>query len=257
MLRRFFARRGIPQSITSDNAPTFELGETILNESISAARSDPSVSRALSNREIEWRHITPFAPWQGGFYERLIKSVKQSLFKTLGRSSLSFEGLTTILIEIEAILNTRPLTYITGEPCRDIVLRPIDFLQKVMVVFHPIGPGTDEIDDPQYLPPEDLVVLQTKRQAITALESSCRFTEKFWNIWQTQYLTALREKHTLQVTRKKGCAQPPSEGTLVLISDPVLPRHSWKMGAIDQLIVNARGTVREAVVRLPSQRLIR
>ncbi|RCN45078.1 hypothetical protein ANCCAN_08888 [Ancylostoma caninum] len=129
--------------------------------------------------------------------------------------------------------------------------------KKELVVFHPIGQGREEIDDPQYFPSKDLMVLQTKQQAIKALETSCQLTEKFWTIWQTQYLTALREKHTLQVTRKKGCAQPPSEGTLVLISDPILPRHSWKMGTIDQVIANPRGTIREAVVRLPSQRLIR
>ncbi|KAK6747886.1 hypothetical protein RB195_000844 [Necator americanus] len=69
MLRRFFfARRGIPQSITSDNAPTFELGETILNESIRAAESDPTVATELSDKAIDWKHITPYAPWQGRFY---------------------------------------------------------------------------------------------------------------------------------------------------------------------------------------------
>lgn len=185
MLRRFFARRGVPQSITSDNAPTFELGETILNESVRAVQSDSSVLRAFSNREIEWRHITPFTPWQSGFYERLIKSVKQSLFKTLGRSTLSLEELTTFLMEIEALLNTRPLTYVTGEPHKDLVLRPLDFLQKDLVVSHPISQVSDELEDPQYFPSGEPAALQTKQQALRALMTSCQLTEKFWNIWQT------------------------------------------------------------------------
>ncbi|KAL6726761.1 hypothetical protein Aduo_008698 [Ancylostoma duodenale] len=79
LLRRFFGRRGIPRTITSDNAPTFTMGETILKDCVRALEQNPSLSRELSNREIEWRHITPYAPWQGGVYERLIQSVKHSI----------------------------------------------------------------------------------------------------------------------------------------------------------------------------------
>ncbi|KHJ87946.1 hypothetical protein OESDEN_12266 [Oesophagostomum dentatum] len=67
MLRRFFGRHGIPRSITSDNAPTFLLGEDILAEALLAAKEDAIIAREISNREIEWRHIIPYAPWQGGF----------------------------------------------------------------------------------------------------------------------------------------------------------------------------------------------
>ncbi|KHJ84426.1 hypothetical protein OESDEN_15860 [Oesophagostomum dentatum] len=52
MLRRFFARRGVPATITSDNSPTFLLGEKILKECVEAAKRDPVVVRELSNREI-------------------------------------------------------------------------------------------------------------------------------------------------------------------------------------------------------------
>ena len=89
----FFARRGIPKTITSDIAPTFILGETILNQSIQAAVNDPSITWELTNREITWKHITPHAPWQGGVYERLIKSVEESLYKTLGKNGSFFRGI--------------------------------------------------------------------------------------------------------------------------------------------------------------------
>ncbi|KAK6761875.1 hypothetical protein RB195_022824 [Necator americanus] len=117
---------------------------------------------------------------------------------------------------------------------------------------HPLGS-----EDPPYLPPIEAAVINTKRQAIAALEVSYKLTGKFWNTWQTQYLTALREKHTREVSHKKGCSQTPEVGTLVLICDSLQPRHSWKDGVIHPVIANIEGKIREVVVRLPSQRLIR
>ncbi|KAK6764308.1 hypothetical protein RB195_024579 [Necator americanus] len=257
MLRRFFARRGVPRSITSDNAPTFDLGNTILQESIQAARNDPSIIRELSNREIDWKHITPYAPWQGGFYERLIKTVKLSLYKTLGGSKVSLEELSTIVIESEALLNTRPLTYIAKDFNNDQISRPIDFLQREVQLSYPLGYFSSDLQDPDYLPPPEAISVNTKKQAVMTLETSCQLTENFWQIWRTQYLTALREKRTLEVTHKKGCSRIPKEGTLVLIYDSLQPRHLWKLEMVDNIPLNSEGKIREVVVRLPAQRLIK
>ncbi|KIH44113.1 integrase core domain protein, partial [Ancylostoma duodenale] len=130
VLRRFFARRGVPVSITNDNSPTFTLGETVLEDCRRNIRSDPTISRMISDREIEWKYITPYAPWQGGVYERLIRSVKLILYKTLGKKTPSYEELSTAVIEIEAMLNTRPLLYVDSGPNAEQILRPIDFLQN-------------------------------------------------------------------------------------------------------------------------------
>ncbi|EPB71855.1 hypothetical protein ANCCEY_09046 [Ancylostoma ceylanicum] len=261
MLRRFFARRGVPKSITSGNAPTFTLAESILSDLRQSAQRDASIARELSNREVAWKRITPYAPWQGGFYERLIKSVKHSLHKTLGKAILSLEELPTVIIVIEGLLNTRPLTYVSNELGNDSIVRPIDFLQKaaahLMLISYPWTCDTEDSLDPDFVTPEQQAVLQTKRQAIDALQSSCAITEKFWKTWQDQYLTSLREKHTLQIGKKRGGILIAKTGQVVLMQDEVQPRHSWKMGIINTLVLNAHGTTREAIVRLPSGRLIR
>uniref|UniRef100_A0A7I4XW91 Integrase catalytic domain-containing protein n=1 Tax=Haemonchus contortus TaxID=6289 RepID=A0A7I4XW91_HAECO len=257
MLRRFFARRGVPRTIISDNAPTFLLGEAILRENFSTTPTDRTIAEALSNREIRWKHITPFAPWQGGFYERLVKSVKHSLYKTLRGSIVTIEELSTIVIEIESMLNTRPLTYIGKDMDTTQILRPIDFLQKdVEIIFPPLRRG-EERSDEFYFPPGEIPSIQTRNQAIAALETSCQLTEKFWQIWQAEYLTSLREKHDSALDHKKGCSKEPREGQLVLICEAILPRHSWKTGIVEKLVMNNQGIVREAVIRLANRRLIR
>ncbi|CAJ0595615.1 unnamed protein product [Cylicocyclus nassatus] len=71
-----------------------------------------------------------------------------------------------------------------------------------------------------------------------------------------QYLTSLREKHKLQVGHSKSTSLP-QEGDCVLITDPMQPRHCWRMGRITELVAGADGEIREAVVILPSRRQIR
>ena len=94
---RLIARRGSPNHVISDNAKNFVSIDT---------------QNHIANTGIEWQFNLPLAPWHGGFFERLVRSVKELLRKELDKSKLDFEQLSTILFEIEAILNNRPLTYV-------------------------------------------------------------------------------------------------------------------------------------------------
>ncbi|KIH63453.1 hypothetical protein ANCDUO_06247 [Ancylostoma duodenale] len=49
-LRLFFARRGDPKSITTDNVPTFTLAESIFNDLQQAAQKDAGIARELSDK---------------------------------------------------------------------------------------------------------------------------------------------------------------------------------------------------------------
>ncbi|VDL84271.1 unnamed protein product [Nippostrongylus brasiliensis] len=229
-LRRFFARRGAPDTITSDNAPTFILGEEALAQCFREAQNDPLIANEISARAIHWTYITPFAPWQGGVYERLIKSVKSALYRTLGRITPQKEELHTIIIEIEGMLNTRPLVYVEAEQEEQHVLRPIDLLQHSFKVAPPLSTTQDTNSDFDYEPTSGQPTSLTKKQLIEAVNSSVKIVDKFWQLWQQQYLTALREHHVREAVTSRGSRISPALGQVVLICDACQPRHSWRMG---------------------------
>lgn len=69
-----------------------------------------------ANHRIRWKTIVERAAWWGGLWERLVRSVKVSLRKVLGRSILNFEELATVLTKVEALVNSRPVTFIYNNP---------------------------------------------------------------------------------------------------------------------------------------------
>ncbi|EPB66129.1 integrase core domain protein [Ancylostoma ceylanicum] len=252
-LRRFFSRRGIPSSITCDNAPTFLLSAEILAHVIDNAESLP----LIANNKIEWRHITAYAPWQGGFYERLIKSIKHSLYKTLGKIHLDLDSLITVVTEIEASLNTRPLTYQEAELEQLTTLRPIDFIQKDMVVTYPFDAIGTDAEDPDYQPATAQGAIQTRKQAEEALQSSYATTQKVWQTWHSEYLLSLREQHRKWLSSARNNPAKPHEGAVVLLMDPILPRNEWRLARIVEARAGTDGVVREAKLRTATGRIIR
>ena len=99
-VKRFVSRRGMPDRVISDNFKTFNSVE---------------VKNYFVKHGVKQSFILPASPWWGGFYERLVRSVKLTLRKTLGKSFLTFEELQTILCEIEYLINCRPLVYASSE----------------------------------------------------------------------------------------------------------------------------------------------
>ncbi|GBN10484.1 hypothetical protein AVEN_32936-1 [Araneus ventricosus] len=103
-LRRFLSRRGNCKVIYSDNARTFKAAQRELAYFTNILK-DSKFQNFVADNGIHWKFIVERAPWWGGFYERLVKTVKEPLRKILGKALLTFEELSTILSEIEVIVN--------------------------------------------------------------------------------------------------------------------------------------------------------
>ncbi|GFQ99463.1 integrase catalytic domain-containing protein, partial [Trichonephila clavata] len=104
---------------------------------------EPEVQNYFGKKGIKWQYIVERAAWWGGYWERMVQITKIALRKILGRALISFEELQTILAEIEAIINSRPLTYIYNEP---FPLTPSNFLTGRRLTALPNWSGKRNIE---------------------------------------------------------------------------------------------------------------
>ena len=116
--RRFSNRKGLPSLLLSDNASTFKSSSLEIRK----LRSSEKVRTELSNQRVTWQNVTEKAAWFGGAWERLVRSVKRFIKKTIGKTLLDFMELSTLIVEIESILNARPLTFVYSDSDSDICL---------------------------------------------------------------------------------------------------------------------------------------
>ena len=106
--KRIIAHRERLKTVYLDNAKTFQTAAKWLKQVIKTE----GCNEFLTKENIKWKLNLPRAPWWGGHFERLIGLTKQSLFKSLGKTSLSWNELEAVLLDVEVNLNNRPLTCI-------------------------------------------------------------------------------------------------------------------------------------------------
>jgi hypothetical protein len=248
--RRFISQRGVPNAIISDNALQFKTASAAIDLLWNKVLKCEDVLNYMAEKRIRWHFIVERAPWYGGFYERLVGLVKRSLRKTLGRKLLTLIQLTTVLKEVEAIVNSRPLVYVGNDINSNITLTPNHFLTlnpRLSV------PDIDDDDkDKSYVPCES-----SATKLLTLWHKGNKLLNSFWKLWRDEYLLNLRERTQRQL--KTGRIQSdisPSVGDVILVKED-LPRSCWKIGIIQQLHTSADGYVRAASVQTSSGRLIK
>ena len=109
--RRFCSRKSLPQKMISDNASTY----LAVAEELQRMFNSDALKEALESQNISWHFIPKRAPWYGGFWERIIGLTKLAVKKTPGRTFITLKQLETVITEIEAMLNDRPLTYVSSD----------------------------------------------------------------------------------------------------------------------------------------------
>ena len=225
-LKRFFPRRGVNQLFISDNAKTFKSQE---------------VQLLVNDLGIDWKFNLPRAPWWGGFFERMVRCTKGCLKKTLDSARLTYEELLTVLTEVEGVLNSRPLTYVYGDDIEEPLTPSHLMIGRRLLSRNPnTAPGGGSCASS---------VTEIARRA-KYLKS---LLDHFWNRWQKEYLTELRQFHQYAVSNKNrgACPQKESsvkEGDVVIVKDEKRPQNTWKMGRVKKLVKGRDGKIRGAVV---------
>ena len=123
-LNAFISRKMRPQRIVSDNAAVFKTTA----QRIKKIRKSEELQDFMATQRITWQFNLAKSPWWGGMYERIIKEVKKTLYKTLAKTQLTFEQLSAVVMDIERHLNNRPVTYIESDGGEPRVLTPSTIL---------------------------------------------------------------------------------------------------------------------------------
>ena len=228
-LRRFTSRRGNVQKIISDNGTNLVGGCTELKRSIDQwNRSE--IGKDLLQRNIEWKFNPPSASHFGGSWEREIRTARKVLYSMLSRQAVSLtdESLHTLMCEVEAIMNNRPLTSISTDPSDLKPLTPNHILL--------LAPD-------QSLPPGNFTENETYHHKRWRYVQHLANT--FWSRWRREYIVTLQH-------RQKWRSEKPNfeKGHLVLLVDSNLPRNQWRLGRIHELRRSLDGHVRSVTVRV-------
>ncbi|CAG2200118.1 unnamed protein product [Mytilus edulis] len=233
-----------------DNGSQFKLASKTLEEAWNGVTVDSDVQTYMANEGIQWQFIVELAPWMGGFYERLIGIVKRCLRKTIGKLCLTNEQFRTLLAESEAVVNSRPLVYIGDDINSNIILTPAHFLTLNAKTGFP-DHNEEDSTDPEYLPQ-----ISSAKQLLLTWKKGQKHLNMFWKTWRDEYLLSLRERTANKLRSGRIQSKTPAKvGDIVSIKEN-LPRGSWKIGRICQLVVSGDGQIRSGKVMLPNKKTL-
>ena len=163
-----------------------------------------------ADRQIQWRFSPPNSPHFGGLWEAAVKSFKRHLIRVVGTEILTYEHLNSLVTEIEAILNSAPLTPISSD-LKDLpVLTPSHFL---------IGDTFTNIRDRDFR--------ATASSRITSWQRINQLKQNFWSRWYREYLTELTSRKKWNESNHKI-----REGTIVIIRENNVPSVQWPLGRV-------------------------
>ncbi|XP_073956544.1 uncharacterized protein [Choristoneura fumiferana] len=223
-LRRFISRRGKPIEILCDNGTNFVAAAKEVGSFIK--QSHLPLSDFASQQSIKFMFIPAYSPHFGGIWEAGVKSAKHHLKRVIGLSHLTFEEISTLFAQVEAILNSRPLCPLSS--C------PNDLLS--------LSPGHFIIGRPLTAPPspnlEDCSENQLKRY-----ERVEKIRQHFWRRWQREYISEMQQR-----TKWKTSSAKLNIGDMVLLAEDNVPPLSWSLGRVQRLITGTDGVARVADV---------
>lgn len=222
-LRRMIARRGPIHRIHSDNAKNF-VGAANFLEAIKQ-----TYNWAADKLKIQWDFQTPLSPHHGGLHEAAVKSVKHHLKRTIGDAHLTFEEFSTLLTQVEACVNSRPIMPLSDDPQNLTALTPGHFL---------VGENLITLIEPRPLE-------NAKVSHLTRWEQVQQKYQQFWLKWHHEYLLTLsaRQKWTKETTNLKM-------NDMVLLREDNVPPTQWRLGRITEVYPGKDGLIRTVDVRV-------
>lgn len=234
--KRFVARRGLPRLIVSDNGKTFKGAAKIIRRIM----EHREVVQHFAGVQVQWTFNLERAPWWGGIFERMVRSTKRCLRKMIGRAKLSYEELLTVLIEVEMVINSRPISYVTSSDLEE-PLTPSHLLTGRRLLSLPDNLCYSQLADPDYDPETTPEILTRRMKFLNTT------LERFWKRWKREYLLELRNSH--RITKKVPGNKQIAVGDVVVIHSDQEKQGFWNLGVIQEIIPGRDGEIRGAIVK--------
>ena len=218
---RMVATRGKPEEVISDNGTNFVGAERELRELIQSL-DQTRIADDAANKGIKWSWNPPLGSHFGVVFESLIKVAKKTLKVIVGNAGLNDDELQTAIKEVEALMNSRPLSYEGTDPRDEPVLTPSHFLLGQLR-----GQLTPQVTDELAFNP---------RNRWRLIQNLVKI---FWKRWREEFLATLN-------TRKKWREKKDNlkVGDVVLVVDQNAPRGQWPLGRVEEIFPGQDGRVR-------------
>ncbi|XP_071579543.1 uncharacterized protein [Temnothorax nylanderi] len=234
--RRFTSRRGVPASLTSDCGTNFIGADRELRKLFTQyTQENQLITAMLTENRTQWSFNPPAAPHMGGKWEAAVKSIKFHIRRTVGETRLTFEESMTLLTQIEAILNSRPLEPLSDDPEDISALTPGHFL---------IGTALTAIPEPS------LIDLSTSR--LSRWQFIQQKVQQFWSQWSVHYLQ--RQQAISKWHHPSNLIKP---GSLVLLTDERFPPCKWPLARVLTLMPGKDGLTRVVQLKTATTTLTR
>ena len=233
-IRRFVARRGQVKIIRSDNGTNLVGAEKELRKEIEKW-NNAKIHDCLLQKNIQWTFNPPAGSHFGGVWERQIRTVRKVMMSIMGQQTLTDESLCTFFCEVEAIVNSRPITTVSGDANDLEALTPNHILL---------------LKGKPSLPP--VLANETGPHSRKRWKQVQFLSDLFWKRWSSEYLYQLQKRQ--KWVRPKDNFK---NGDVVLLIDKSRPRNSWQLGRIIATMPAKDGLVRQVQVKTRSTTLIR
>lgn len=211
--------------VYSDNGTNFQGASRELKEEIEAIGRQ--LGETFTNTFTKWIFDPPLAPHFGGSWERLVRSVKVAMGTLSSSRNPDDETLLTVVAEAEAVVNSRPLTFIPLDNPGQEVLTPNHFL---LLSSSGVVQPTRTLTEPAKI-------------TRTNWDMTRQLVDQFWRRWIVEYLPTIAKR-----TKWFGEEKDIEEGDLVVIVNEGR-RNGWTRGRVLSAIPGKDGRVRQAVVQ--------
>ncbi|XP_058449300.1 uncharacterized protein LOC131429265 [Malaya genurostris] len=230
---RFTSRYGMPSKMFSDNATNFRAASKQLqeiNQSMNSAVHSNQVADFMTNKGVDWNFIPARSPHHGGLWESAIKTAKQYLGKIAGNQNFTFEELSTLLAQVAATMNSRPITPISSNVNDPQPLTPAHFL---------IGRALTTVPE--------INMLERNISSLSRWEYIQRLAQEFRSRWQLEYVRSLQRFTKWQRSTKNIVVGD----FVILVKDDEKPRQ-WPLGRVLETFPGPDGLVRVVLVKTGS-----